>query len=64
MTALLWRSAAKARVHGKGSGARGRLGSLVFAALLLCEVAAAMVGAEAAFFSTIVAAWRYLLSTC
>ena len=64
MTALLWRSAAKGRVHGKGGGARGRLGptlgSLVLASLLLCEVAAAMVGAEAAFFSTIVAAWLIL----
>ena len=64
MTALLWRSAAKGRVHGKGSGARGRLGptlgSLVLASLLLCEVAAAMVGAEAALFSTIVASWLIL----
>jgi hypothetical protein len=30
------------------------------ASLLLCEVAAAMVGAEAAFFSTIVVAWLIL----
>jgi hypothetical protein len=37
------------------------LGSLVLASLLLCEVAVAMVGAEAAFFSTIVAAWLVLL---
>ena len=60
MTAHLWRSAAKGRVHGKGGGARERLGptlgSLVLASLLLCEVAAAMVGAEAVFFSTLVAA--------
>jgi hypothetical protein len=52
------------RVDGKGSGARGRvgptLGSLVLASLLLCEVAAAMVGAEAAFFSIIVVAWLVL----
>ena len=64
MTGLLCRSAAKGRVDGKGSGTRGRLGptlgSLVLASLLLCEVAAAMVGAEAAFFSTIVAAWLVL----
>ena len=56
----MWRSSAKGRVHGKGSGARGRLGptlgSLVLASLLLCEMAAAMVGAEAVFFSTLVAA--------
>ena len=30
------------------------------ASLLLCEVAAAMVGAEAVFFSTIVVAWLIL----
>ena len=64
MTGLLCRSAAKSRVDCRGSGARGRLGptlgSLVLASLLLCEVAAAMVGAEAAFFSTIVAAWLVL----
>jgi hypothetical protein len=64
LTGLLCRSAAKDRVDGKGSGTRGRLGptlgSLVLASLLLCEVAAAMVGAEAAFFSTIVAAWLVL----
>jgi hypothetical protein len=43
--------------------ARGRFGpileSVVLASLLLCE-AAAMVGAEAVFFSTIVAAWLVL----
>ena len=64
MTSLLSRAAAKGRVHGKGSAARGRLGptlgSLVLASLLLCEVAAAMVGGEAVFFSTIVAAWLVL----
>jgi hypothetical protein len=61
---LLCRAAAKDRVPGKGSVARGRfgptLGSVVLASLLLCEVAAAMVGAEAVFFSTIVAAWLVL----
>jgi hypothetical protein len=64
LTGLLCRSAAKGRVDGKGSGARGRLGptlgSLVLASLLLCEVAAAMVRAEAAFFSIIVVAWLVL----
>ena len=64
MTGLLCRSAAKGRVDGKGSGARGRFGptleSVVLASLLLCEAAAAMVGAEAVFFSTIVAAWLVL----
>ena len=64
MTGLLLGAAAKGRVHGKASGARGRLeptlGSLVLASLLLCEVAAAMVGAQAIFFSTLVAAWLVL----
>ena len=64
MTGLLCRAAAKGLVPGKGSAARGRLlptlGSVVLASLLLCEVAAAMVGAEAAFFSTIVVAWLIL----
>ena len=60
MTDLLCRAAAQRRVHAKGSVARGRLGptlgSVVLASLLLCEMAAAMVGAEAVFFSTLVAA--------
>ena len=64
MTGCLYRSGAKGRVHGKGSVARGRLGptlgSVVLASLRLCEVAAAMVGAEAAFFSTLVVAWLIL----
>ena len=62
MTGLLCRSAAKGRVHGKGSGARGRLGSVVLASLLLCEVAAAIVGAQAVSFSILVAAWLVLLA--
>jgi predicted membrane protein len=64
LTDLLCRAAAKRRVHGKSSVARGRLGptlgSVVLASLLFYEVAAAMVGAEAAFFSTIVVAWLIL----
>jgi hypothetical protein len=64
LTGFLYRSGANGRAHGKGSAARGRLGptlgSVVLASLLLCEVAAAMVGAEAVFFSTIVAAWLIL----
>jgi hypothetical protein len=64
LTGLLYGSAAKGRVHGKGSAARGRLGptlgSVVLASLLLCEVAAAMVGAEEVFFSTLVATWLVL----
>ena len=64
MTGFSYRSGANGRVHGNGSAARGRLGptlgSVVLASLLLCEVAAAMVGAEAVFFTTIVAAWLIL----
>ena len=60
MTGLLCRAAGKARVHGKNGAARGWLGSVVLASLLLCEVAAAMVGAQAVFFSTIVTAWLVL----
>jgi hypothetical protein len=60
LTGILRRAATKSWVHGKGSATRGRLGSVVLASLLLCEVAAAMVGAEAVFFSTIVAAWLVL----
>ena len=64
MTPLLFRAAEKGRVLSKDGAARGRLGttlgSLVLASLLLCEVAAAMVGADAVFFSTIVAAWLVL----
>jgi hypothetical protein len=61
LTGLLFRAAEKGRVHGKDGAARGRLGTtLVLASLLLCEVAAAMIGAEAVFFSTLVAAWLVL----
>ena len=64
MTGLLLGAAAKGRVHGKASGVRGllepTLGSLVLASLLVCEVAAAMVGTQAIFFSTLVAAWLIL----
>jgi hypothetical protein len=64
LTGLLFRAAEKGRVHVKDGAARGRLGttlgSLVLASLLLCEVAAAMIGAEAVFFSTLVAAWLVL----
>ena len=64
MTSLLCRAAAQGRAHGKYGAVRGRLGpalgSVVLASLLICEVASAMVGAEAAFFSTIVAAWIVL----
>jgi hypothetical protein len=64
LTDLLCSAAAKSRVRGKGSVARGRFGptleSVVLASLLLCEAAAEMVGAEAVFFSTIVAAWLVL----
>ena len=52
------------RAHGKYGAVRGRLGpalgSVVLASLLICEVASAMVGAQAVFFSTIVAAWIVL----
>ena len=64
MTSLLCRAAAKGRAHGKDGAVRGRLGptlgSVVLASLLICEVASAMVGAQAVFFSTIVAAWIVL----
>jgi hypothetical protein len=60
LTSLLCRAAARGRAHGEGSAARGRLGSVVLALLLLCEVASVMVGAQAIFFSTLVAAWLVL----
>jgi predicted membrane protein len=65
LTSLLCRAAAQGRAHGKYDGAvRGRLGptlgSVVLASLLICEVAAAMVGAQAVFFSSLVAAWIVL----
>jgi hypothetical protein len=59
---MLCRAAAKGREHSKGSAARRRLGSVVLASLLLCEVAAAIVGAQAVSFSILVAAWLVLLA--
>jgi hypothetical protein len=64
LTGLLCRAAAKGRARSMDGASRGRLeptlGSVVLASLLLCEVAAAMVGAKAVFFSAIVAAWLVL----
>jgi hypothetical protein len=60
LTGLLCRTAAKNRAHGNGGTARGWFGAVVLALLLFCEVTSAMVGAEAVFFSTIVAAWLVL----
>ena len=60
MTGLLYRAAVKGQAHGKGGAARGWLGSVVLASLLLSEVASAMVGTEAVFFTAIVAAWLVL----
>jgi hypothetical protein len=66
LTSHLFRPDAKGQAHGMNGAARGRLeprlGSVVLASLLLCEVASAMVGAEAVFFSTIVGAWLVLLA--
>jgi 4-amino-4-deoxy-L-arabinose transferase-like glycosyltransferase len=61
----LWSNAgSKSPAHARDGAARGRLGptlgSVVLVSLLICEVAAAMVGAEAVLFSTIVAAWLVL----
>jgi hypothetical protein len=56
----LYRAAAKGQEHGNGGAAHGWLGSVVLASLLLSEVASAMVGTEAVFFTTIVAAWLVL----
>ena len=64
MTDLWCKAGANGRAHVNGGAALGRfeptLGSVVLASLLLCEVAAAMLGAEAVFFSTLVAAWLVL----
>jgi hypothetical protein len=64
LTGLLFRADAKGRAQGKDGATRGRLeptlGSVVLASLLFSEVASAMVGAEAVFFATIVAAWLVL----
>jgi hypothetical protein len=66
LTSHLFRPDAKGQAHGMNGAARGRLeprlGSVVLASLLLCEVASAMVAAEAVFFSTIVGAWLVLLA--
>ena len=66
MTHLWCKAGAKGRAHVKGGAARGRfgptLGSVVLALLLLCEVAASMMGAKAIFFSPIVVAWLVLLA--
>jgi hypothetical protein len=56
----LFKAAAKGRAHVDGGAVRGWLESVVLASLLFCEVASAVVGAEAVFFSTIVAAWLVL----
>jgi len=56
----LFRATAQGRAHFSGGAVRGWLGSVVLASLLLSEVASAMVGTEAVFFSTIVAAWLVL----
>jgi hypothetical protein len=60
LTGLLFRATAQGRAHVNGGAVRGWLGSVVLASLLLSEVASAMVGTEAVFFSTIVAAWLVL----
>jgi hypothetical protein len=60
LTSLLCRAAAKSQAHGNDGAARGWLGSVVLASLLICEVAAAIVGAQAVFFSSLVAAWIVL----
>ena len=54
-----WR---KAEVEGRDRTALcgPGLGSVVLASLLFCEVASAIVGAEAVFFSTLVVAWLVL----
>jgi hypothetical protein len=66
LTSLLFGADAKGQAHGMDGAARGQLeptlGSVVLASLLLCEVASAMVGAEAVFFLTIVGAWLVLLA--
>jgi hypothetical protein len=60
LTGLLYRATATGRAHNNGGAVRGWLGSVVLASLLLSEVASAMVGTKAVFYSTIVAAWLVL----
>jgi hypothetical protein len=64
LTGLWDKSGARGWLYDKGGAARGRLGptlgSVMLASLLFSEVAAAMVGAEAIFFTTVVAAWLIL----
>jgi hypothetical protein len=51
----------KAGEKGRAFGRRGpMLGTAVLISLLFCEVVAAMVGAEAILFSTLLAAWLIL----
>ena len=51
----------KAGEKGQTFGRLGPiLGTVVLTSLLFCEVAAAMVGAEAILFSTLLAAWMIL----
>jgi hypothetical protein len=56
----LFKAAAKGRAHVDGGALRGWLGLVVLASLLVCEVASAVVGAEAVFFSNVGAAWLVL----
>ncbi len=64
MTGLWSNKGARGQAHGKDGLARVRfgptLGTVVLASLLFCEVAAAMLGAETVFFSTIVGSWLVL----
>ena len=51
----------KAGENGQAFGRLGpMLGTVVLTSLLFCEVVAAMVGAEAILFSTLLAAWLIL----
>ena len=54
-----WRKA-KAEGRDRTALCGPGLGSVVLASLLFCEVASAMVGAEAVFFSTLLVAWLVL----
>ena len=50
----------KAGVEARTALCGPGLGSVLLASLLFCEVASAMVGAEAVFFSTLLVAWMVL----